>query len=1032
MRVLARATYQLMTRPTPSPAKRETGAPRALEVFMRLRSAIGLLTALLTGACAAPTVDDTTSSEAVEPSASNEALTSAAHLVDVTAITGQKAIGPFTSWQTRKGTVNEEHLAGRSPTGDALVFAWTPAQNRVAENLTLLTGQKIASKLTAWQVSWTEGTVVHNVEHIAGMAPNGDNVLFYRSDTSSVWKLVNVTQKTNQKIAGALTSWVTPGGVEHLAGRSPNGDLIVFWWSNQHDWQAINVTQTITATGKTGDKIAESVTSWQTPNGSANVEHLAGRNPNGDLIVFWWSSGGNWQSVNVSQKTGIRITSDVTAWKSSTGRETIEHLAAVGPGDALVTFAWQPTWDWHAYSISNIAGGTVAGAPVAYDVPGQDEQETHIAVRTKAGGLATYATKPSVDWRAFDVTGAIASTPEGWLTPDGAGQVEHVAFEGSGQRVLLYWETVKPLTNGPNVLTQHNDRGRTGASLTETTLTTSNVSSQRFGKLFERSVDGQMYAQPLYLANANMGRFGRRNVVFLATENNSVYAYDADDPSASEPLWSRSYGNAVPILSPFPRCVDMKPLTGITSTPVIELGTNTIYVETKSLEGAFTNDNAYHHRLHALDLSTGIERPNSPVEITGSVPGNGPDTEGGRIPFRPKMHHQRSSLLLSNGVLYVAFGAHCDINPYHGWVFAYDPIRFTQLALWNTTPNLPKYGGEGGIWQSGQGPAADHEGRPFLMTGNGTWDGVTDFGDSFVKVGFSNSGFGAVDWFTPHNEADLQNGDTDLGVSGPMLVPGTKRLVGGGKESKFYVMDRAGMGGFHAGDDSQLPQVIPNATAGHIHGSPVYWKSPAGGTVYVWSENDKLRAYRWSGGQFVPTTPISQSTYQLPDEVMPGAMLSVSANGSTAGTGIVWANMPFSQNANWETVPGILRAYDAEDLSRELWNSRQNTARDDFGNFAKFAAPTVANGKVYLSTFSNKLTVYGQLPCVPRTTCGLTCNKTVADGCGGTFYCGTCENPEAICKANRCVIDRCAGLDGQDLICCRKPTLPVCRFRQPQ
>ena len=529
--------------------------------------------------------------------------------------------------------------------------------------------------------------------------------------------------------------------------------------------------------------------------------------------------------------------------------------------------------------------------------------------------------------------------------------------------LLAFWVPLPTAAGQVSVLTQHNDNGRTGANLNETSLTTSNVNVAQFGKLFSRLVDGQIYAQPLVVSNVNMPNQGILNVVYVATMTNNVYAFDAENPNASAPLWRVNLGPSVPWQDTGCCCSDIDPVVGITGTPVIDFdpvsGSGTIYLVAKSKV-----DNNYFQNLHALDITTGYPRPGSPVRIQATMNGTGAGSSGGLLSFNPLKQLNRAGLLLLNGVVYIAFGSHCDAHPYHGWVFGYNATTLARMSVFNTTPS----GGGSGVWQSGQGLVADANGDIYFMTGNGSFNantGGTSYGESFVKL--MTPGLTVSDYFTPKNFSSLNSGDLDLGSAGPLLLPDTTLLAGGGKQGTFYLVDSNLMGHFNAAND----QVVQHfqATSRAIHGSPIYWNSPNGGPlVYLWGDGDRLKAFKFFNGTF-QTSPVATGTVQLSGVVGPhsvvGAILSLSANGNTAGSGIVWATHSNDGDANNVTVPGVLRAFDASTVSNELWNSKQNLARDDLGNFAKFCPPTVANGKVYLATFSNQLVVYGLLGGTP-------------------------------------------------------------------
>jgi len=517
-----------------------------------------------------------------------------------------------------------------------------------------------------------------------------------------------------------------------------------------------------------------------------------------------------------------------------------------------------------------------------------------------------------------------------------------------GLSLAFFLSVVLPVLGQVSVLTQRYDAARSGANLQESLLTVSNVNVSQFGKLFTRSVDGQIYSQPLYVPNLNIsGKI--HNVVYVVTMKNNIYAFDADKPDAFRPLWQSNLGNPVPYLET--GSADINEFVGITSTPVIDLATNTLYCVAKTKE-----NNAYFHRLHALNITTGQEKFGGPVVIQATIPGTGVGSLNGILSFDPLRHLNRPGLLLLNGIVYLAFGSHGDKPPFHGWIISYDARTLQQVAVFNTTPNAA----QGAIWQAGHGLEADENGYIFLMTGNGSFNyssGGTSLSMSFLKL--STPGLGVVDWFTPYNFSTLNSTDTDLGASGPLLIPGTNLILGGGKEGMFHLLNRSNMGHYLAGSNNQIVQNF-RATVGHIHGSPICWDSPdKGPLVYVWAERDYLKAFKLVSGK-LQTTPVARSTMKVPNG-MPGGMLTLSASSNTLGSGIVWASHPYSGDANGATVPGILRAFDASNVFVELWNSKQNSARDDAGNLAKFCPPVVTNGKVYLATFSNQLMVYGLL-----------------------------------------------------------------------
>jgi hypothetical protein len=511
------------------------------------------------------------------------------------------------------------------------------------------------------------------------------------------------------------------------------------------------------------------------------------------------------------------------------------------------------------------------------------------------------------------------------------------------------------------VLTHHNDLNRSGANLTETLLTTNNVNTNQFGKIFTRTVDDEIHTQPLIVTNVNVPGKGIFNLVIVATVTNSVYAFDADNASNSAPIWKTNFlsSGIVP-----PRNTDMNSFAcngnyrdfvgnmGIVGTPVIDPKTSTLYVVSRTKEPGPT----YVQRLWALDVRTGTEAraPNGHVTIAFVN-----DTA-----FDGQIQNQRAALALVNGYVYITWSSHCDGGAYHGFVAAYNTTNFALPPLtYNVTPG----GNQAGIWMSDQAPPADAAGNIYLTTGNGDFNGATQFGESFLKLSNTGATLSRVDWFTPYNwGTDLNAADLDLGSGGVLLIPGTSLLFSGGKAGRLYLVNAANMGHIVAEGATSDTNVVQSWDIGshEIHGGPVWWDGPSASYAYIWAaSSDRLRQYTFSRalGKFNSTTPTAQST-TIGGVGTPGGLLSLSANGTNAGTGIIWASVNTSANAEHATVAGTLHAYDAQNVARELWHSDMFPSRDAVGYFAKFVAPTVANGKVYLATFSNRLNVYGLLP----------------------------------------------------------------------
>ncbi len=537
-----------------------------------------------------------------------------------------------------------------------------------------------------------------------------------------------------------------------------------------------------------------------------------------------------------------------------------------------------------------------------------------------------------------------------------------------------------------SVLTFHNDTLRTGQNLNETLLNTGNVNAQHFGKRVSYPVDGQVYTQPLFVHDVVI-QGHHYHVVYVATENDSVYAFDADQVHVVAPLWKTSFLHlpdvtAVPASDVFGKYPnhDIQPSVGITSTPVIDLTTNTMYVVAMTKE----HGNQYVQRLHALDITTGEDKPGSPVIIVAQVNGKGYDKSKGTpsiVTFNTREANQRPALLFVNGVIYIAWGSFGDTDPYHGWVlgYTYNGTAFRQVSVYNTTPD----GQEGGIWMSGAGPAADAQGNVYLTTSNGTFDltqpGQRDAGDSFVKLS-TQDGLVQSDYFTPFNQECLDGRDEDLGSGGVLLLPEQSQtahprvLVGVGKEGRIYVIDRDQMGQFHSypgtlqcnsnaeirTDIDQILQELPSNSTGGFFGIPSYWVGTAtsGQLVYIGEAGDHLKSFQLNGD-----TLSASATAQTPETFgFPGVTPSISSNKSIAGTGIVWVISPASCGGPGCAPggPGVLRAYDATNIKVELYNSEQNFTRDRLDSYVKFSVPTIANGKVFVGT-QTSLNIYGLL-----------------------------------------------------------------------
>jgi len=516
------------------------------------------------------------------------------------------------------------------------------------------------------------------------------------------------------------------------------------------------------------------------------------------------------------------------------------------------------------------------------------------------------------------------------------------------RRLLLIWmcvavTPVARLAAQVNVLTYHNDRSRTGQNLAETILTPSNVNSATFGKLFLTTLDGVVDAQPLFISGLSIPNQGTHDVLIVATENDSLYALDADSGAT---LWHVSLLGTGETPSDDRGCSQVTPQIGITSTPVIYLKSasagGVIYAVAMSKDASSN----YYQRLHALNLTTGKELLGGPVTIQAKFPGTGETSSGGYVYFKPAQYKERSGLLLLNGQIYLGWASHCDDQPYTGWIMAYSASTLAQTAVLNVTPN----GSEGAIWGAGAGFAADSSGNIYFLDANGTFDTTLssqgfpaegDFGNAFIKLVTTGSQITVADYFAMYNTVAESDSDTDLGSGGALVLPdmtdasGNVRhlAIGAGKDANIYLVDRDNMGKFNPQNNSNVYQELSGALSGGIWSMPAYYH----GGVYFGAVGNSIMAFQFSQARLAPA-PVSMTSHQF---AYPGATPSISANDAT--NGIVWA----VENAS----PAVLHAYSANNLATELYNSTQApNGRDQFGPGNKFMTPTIANGKVYVGT----------------------------------------------------------------------------------
>jgi hypothetical protein len=509
------------------------------------------------------------------------------------------------------------------------------------------------------------------------------------------------------------------------------------------------------------------------------------------------------------------------------------------------------------------------------------------------------------------------------------------------------------------VFTYHNDLSRTGANVKEYALTSATVAGATFGKQFSCSLDAAIYAQPLWVANLSISG-AKHNVVFVATQHDTVYAFDADsNANPCVALWQASLidtnhggvSGETWVSSSDVSCSDLAPDIGIVGTPVIDSSSNTMYVVSKSKNSSAV---PFNQRLHALDITTGMERA-TPKVISATAMGNGNGSVGGVLTFDARGANQRSALLLEESHIIIAWASHCDNDPYHGWLMSYNATTLAQEAVLNLSPN----GTRAGIWMSGGGPAADSSGNIYFATGNGTFDASSltapnnDYGDSVLKLGPPSGGtFPVLSFFTPMSQATLESEDGDQGSGGVLLLPAVgahNYLVQAGKEANVYVADDSNLGGYST-TGNNVVQELAGALPGGVWGAPTYWN----GNVYYGAaqdplaSSDPLRAFSFDA---VTTATLSTSPTSVTTKIFgfPGPTLSVSSNGSS--NGIAWAldNSSYCTNHASACGAAVLHAYDATNLAHELWNSSQSGG-DQAGFAVKFTVPTVANGRVYMGT----------------------------------------------------------------------------------
>jgi Bacterial Ig-like domain (group 2) len=784
---------------------------------------------------------------------------------------------------------------------------------------------------------------------------NGTSEQFTATGTYSDGSMPNLTGSVTWSSQSPGVATITTGGIVTAVSTGTSSIKAVLG--------SVNGSATLTVAAATLVSIA--VTPTNPSIGTTGTEQFTATGTYTDNSTRNLTTTVTWSSSNTATAT-ISNTSGTNGLASAVANGTTTIQATLGSvqGSTLLTVT--------AVSLQVIVvspqnpsiadnGATQAFTATGHYSDGTTQNLTGSATWTSSNGSVA----------SVNASGLATSATLGSGVNAGFTSIQAAMGSTKGISILSVTNHTSNSIGFAGVFTQHNDISRTGQNLNESILTPANVNTATFGKLFSQAVDGYIYAQPLYVPNVTIAG-GTHNVIYVATEGDSVYAFDADSNTGTNGglLWHASLIDTAHGAAPGATtvniqaelgsgCTDLVPQVGITSTPVIDPSSGTMYAEAKSKE----NGNIV-HRLHAIDITTGAEKLPGPAQITATVPGTG---DGGTTVTLDGLHHlNRPGLLLLNGSIYVAYASHCDDTPYHGWLFAYNASTFTQTSLFLTTPNGSANSTLGGFWMSGAGVAADSNANIFIASGNGLFNTTNvpaqELGDTIMKLfNTGSSRLSLVDYFTPYDQSNLDEGDTDVGSGGVLLLPDqltggvTHELVEAGKEGTIYVINRDQMtaGNLHycqTGCNNRDPQITQEIQK-EING---LWSAPAyfNGTVYFCGQQDTIKAFPLSNG-LLSTSPSETSDREFP---FPGCTPVVSANGNT--NGIIWAvDASTYGNAGASLGPAVLYAYQAGTLGTPLWTSSE-TGNDTAGNAVKFAVPTIANGKVYLGT-QTELDVYG-------------------------------------------------------------------------
>jgi len=787
------------------------------------------------------------------------------------------------------------------------------------------------------------------------------------------WSGFNLALSTNSvyaysfgKISAAVSGWeamANASGNPYAGGElgllPPAGGAITFDPSNIYD-AAFDVGL-VSASGLTVSQptASPSNTVYAGTTVTLNVP-VIGTAP----FFYQWQTN----SVNLTGATNSSLVLSNVSVNASGNYDVVVHNSTLSTNSPVLTLTVNPVT---LATVTNSPATGIEGAQATLNgqIVSTGGNAPRVTLYYGTGNGGTNATGWSYTVNLGQQSGTFGATISG-LSANQAYFFTASASNSIGTAWAAPAQTFTTLASNPlpvAVLTYHNDNTRDGANTNEAILTAANINVTDFGRLFTYTVDGYVYAQPLVMTNLTIPGQGTYNVVFVATENDSVYAFNADNNAGTNGglLWYTNLGTS-PLSDNHEfgdrynggNYTDIVPEVGITGTPVINPATGTLYVDVWSR--IVTTTTHYTHHIHALNITNGMEEPYGPALVNVSVPGKGVDSSNGVVTFNPQQENQRPGMTLVGNMLYVAYGSFADTDPYHGWVIGFNATNLQQVTnyIFNTTPNATEavFGvnaGEGALWMGGNGLCVDASNNLYFETANGSFSANTnggDYSDSFVKLNATN-GLQVASYFTPYNQAELAADDSDLGSGGPILLPDSvgsaahpHLIVGAGKEGTIYLVDRDNMGGYNAANDNQIVQELPGAI-GAAFSTPAYFNNQ----IYYQGSGDVMKAFMITNGLF-ETTPTSEATTSFSAL---GGTPSISANGTN--NAIAWT---IQSDAFASSGPDVLHAYNGTNLALELYNSSMNLTRDNPGGAVQMTTPTIANGKVYVGV-EYGLSVFG-------------------------------------------------------------------------